>query len=317
MSENKNVTIGGVRMLRFALFMLCALLFVLCIGCVPETLPAAQATVPTSTPSSAPTASPAPTPTPVPTPSPTPGPPEGYTLHFSDEFDSVDINESVWNFESGPWPYNEELECYRRENAWVENGSLVIEARAEECEGRPFTSARLTTLEKQDLSYGYLEVRASLPAGTGAWSAIWLLPTDLRYGGYLDSGEIDLAERVGYDAKRVHHSIHTKQNNAVQSNAITAFSRVGKKDTSYHIYGMLWTEDALVMLLDGAEALRYQKSENASPDTWPFDVPFHLILNLAVGGTWGGAKGVEETVFPQRMLVDYVRYYVPPIPAEP
>ena len=236
-------------------------------------------------------------------------------LAFADEFDQPQIDETVWNFETGPWPYNEELEYYRPENAWVKDGNLVIEARAEAFEGRSYTAARLTTQGKLDLTYGYIEVRAALPVGKGTWSAVWLLPTDLRYGGYLHSGEIDVAERVGYDAKRVHHSIHTFQNNAVSNNAITASSRLTKKDDAFHIYGLLWTEDSLRVYFDGVESLNYPRTENASSETWPFDVPFHLILNLAVGGTWGGAKGVDDSVFPQQMLVDYVRYYT--LPATP
>lgn len=309
-------------MRRFLLRVLCVCLLALCTGCAAQFHAAVQQPEPVPSPTFAPTATPtpaltpSPTPSPTPTPVPTPGPPGDYLLAFSDEFDQPDIDESIWNFETGPWPYNEELEYYRRENAWVENGSLVIEARSEAFEDRAYTSARLTTMDTLDLTYGYLEVRAALPVGTGTWSAIWLLPTDLRYGGYLQSGEIDIAERVGYDAKRVHHSVHTYLNNAVSNNAITASSRITKKDTSYHIYGLLWTEDALHVLFDGVEALTYTKPVNATSEAWPFDVPFHLILNLAVGGTWGGAKGVDEEAFPQRMLVDYVRYYTPPVSQE-
>ena len=292
----------------------CMLLF----GCARAAAPAAQSPAPVpGTPT--PTATPSPTPTPTPTPEPTPyiGPPKGYKLRFADEFEAAVIDESIWGFEIGPWPYNKELENYRRENAWIEDGNLVIEARAEAFEGRSYTSARLTTQGKLDLTYGYIEVRAALPVGKGTWSAVWLLPTDLRYGGYLHSGEIDVAERVGYNAKRVHHSIHTFQNNAVSNNAITASSRLTKKDDAFHIYGLLWTEDSLRIYQDGVEALNYRRAENASSETWPFDVPFHLILNLAVGGTWGGAKGVDDAVFPQQMLVDYVRYYTLPATPEP
>jgi len=270
------------------------------------------------TPVPTPTATPVPTPTSTPSPSPTPyiGPPEGYELSFSDEFDGEEINEAYWGFELGPWPYNSELECYTRENAWIEDGALVIEARKEELQGRSYTSARLTTQDKFDFTYGYLEVRAATPVGRGTWSAIWLLPTDLRYGGYLRSGEIDIAERVGYDAKRVHATLHTQQNNAVSDNAITASSRLSRKDDDYHVYFLLWREDSIEIGMDGITALTYTREDGASSETWPFDVPFHLILNLAIGGGWGGAKGIDDEVFPQRMLVDYVRYYSPVDPSE-
>lgn len=244
------------------------------------------------------------------------GPPGGYELRFSDEFDEPEIDETVWNFEEGPWPYNKELETYTRENAWIENGSLVIEAREEVRDNRTFTSARLTTMGKRDTLYGYWEVRAALPTGRGTWSAIWLLPTDLVYGGYLHSGEIDVAERVGYDAKRVHATVHTFENNSVNGRAFTAFTRLSRRDDSYHTYGLLWAEDRLTIYFDGAQVLHLLRPADYTSKNWPFDVPFHLILNLAVGGTWGGQKGIDRDAFPQRMLVDYVRYYALSDPAQ-
>lgn len=301
----------------FALFALLAL--VLTAGCAgvsgPKTAEASP--VPTSTPPATPsptaTQTPEPTREPTPSPSPTPkiGPPEGYVLAFSDEFDGAQIDETIWGFEVGAWPYNKEAEYYTRENAFLEDGHLVIEARLEEIKNRSYTSARLTTLDKQAFLYGYLEVRVALPTGVGTWSAIWLLPTDLKYGGYLRSGEIDIAERVGYDAKLVHSTFHTYLNNSVEDNAITAATRFRRKDEEFHVYGLLWLADRLVVTVDGVEALSYLRPENATSDAWPFDVEFHLILNLAVGGSWGGAKGIDDEAFPQRMLVDYVRYYVP------
>ena len=246
---------------------------------------------------------------PASSPAPQNGPPEDYELLFTDEFDGPDVDETVWNFEVGPWPYNAELEYYARENAWIEDGVLVIEAREESLGGRKFTSARLTTKGKREYTYGYWEVRAALPTGRGTWSAIWLLPSDLVYGGYLHSGEIDVAERVGYDAKLVHSTLHTYNNNAVNGRAITASARLSRKDDGFHTYGLLWTEDSISIYLDGEQVLRYRQLRNSSPENWPFDVPFHLILNLAVGGSWGGIKGIDNEAFPQRMLVDYVRYY--------
>jgi len=244
------------------------------------------------------------------------GPPGGYELRFSDEFDEPEIDETVWNFEEGPWPYNKELETYTRENAWIEDGALVIEAREESRDNRAFTSARLTTMGKRDSLYGYWEVRAALPTGRGTWSAIWLLPTDLVYGGYLHSGEIDVAERVGYDAKLVHATVHTYENNSGNGRAFTASARLSRRDDGYHIYGLLWTEDSLTIYLDGAQVLHCLRPANYTSKNWPFDVPFHLILNLAVGGTWGGQKGIDKKAFPQRMLVDYVRYYALSDPAQ-
>lgn len=232
--------------------------------------------------------------------------PSGYTLDFSEEF-TKGIDEQLWSFEEGAWPYNEELECYTRENASVQEGCLVIEARREEMDGQEYTSARLTTEGKRDFLYGYLEVRAKVPVGKGTWSAVWMLPSDDAYGGYLKSGEIDILEHVGYQADRVYATLHTEENNSVTDNAITG--RVKMDAGAFHVYGLLWEENSIRIFVDGEEALHYARPEEGGSATWPFDLPFHLILNLAVGGSWGGAEGVDESAFPQSMQVDYVRYY--------
>jgi len=307
--KQKRAVLAGI--------LFCMFLF----GCpVSPEITATQSPVPASpSPTATASPSPSPTPTPTPTPEPTPyiGPPPDYVLQFADEFDAPEIDESIWGFEIGPWPYNKELENYRRENAWIEDGNLVIEARKESAGNRDYTSARLTTQGKLDFTYGYLEVRAATPVARGTWSAIWLLPTDLRYGGYLRSGEIDVLERVGYDAKLVHATIHTEANNSVNDNPITASARLTRKDAGFHVYAMLWTESTIEISLDGVNVLTYVRPEDATSKTWPFDVPFHLILNLAVGGSWGGQKGIDDEAFPQRMLVDYVRLYTLPAEATP
>ncbi len=304
-----------VRFLKFSALILALLFLCGCTMPIPvQQSASAETSEPTDTPTATPTQTPAATPEPTPTdePTPAPGPPDGYTLAFSDEFESESIDESIWVFEIGAWPYNKELEYYTRDNAFIEDGYLIIEARKEKIKSRNYTSARLKTEGNFDFTYGYLEVRATLPVATGTWSAIWLLPTDTRYGGYLHSGEIDIVERVGYDAKLVHATVHTFDNNAVDGDPISAYARIGRRDTSFHTYGFLWTENALQILLDGTETLRYDHPEGADYTEWPFDVPFHLILNVAVGGSWGGIKGVDDDAFPQQMLVDYVRYYIPP-----
>lgn len=307
--QQKRAVLAGI--------LCCMLLF----GCaVSPEIATTQSPVPaTPSPTATATPSPSPTPTPTPTPEPTPyiGPPPDYVLQFADEFDAPEIDENIWGFEIGPWPYNKELENYRRENAWIKDGNLVIEARKEPAGNRDYTSARLTTLGKLDFTYGYLEVRAATPVARGTWSAIWLLPTDLRYGGYLRSGEIDVLERVGYDAKLVHATIHTEANNSVNNNPVTASARLTRKDAGFHVYAMLWTESTIEISLDGKNVLTYVRPADATSKTWPFDVPFHLILNLAVGGSWGGQKGIDDEAFPQRMLVDYVRLYTLPAEATP
>ena len=250
-------------------------------------------------------------PTPVPPTDPVPllALPEGYALAFAEEFDEERIDQRVWNFELGPWPYNEELESYTSENAWLDSGSLVIEAKREQDDGRDYTSARLTTQYKMDFTYGYLEVRAALPYTRGTWPAIWLLPSEELYGGYQQCGEIDIMERVGHDAGQIYATIHTEKNNTDLGNQITDSAPIGEEDDDFHVYSMLWQESSIEIFLDGEPVLTYTRSADAKSDTWPFDVPFHIILNLAVGGTWGGETGVDDGALPQRMYVDYVRLY--------
>lgn len=236
------------------------------------------------------------------------GPPEGYKLSFSDEFDSEGLPGELWGGETGPWPHNKELQYYSKDNAFVKDGCLVIEARREKIEDRQYTSARLHTAGTLDMLYGYLEVRAAFPKGRGTWSAIWLLPSDNRYGGYLKSGEIDIAEHVGHEPNKIFATVHTENNNAVNKNAITKQLAL-LDDNAFHTYGLLWEKDKLCISVDGRALLTYTRPLDAASDVWPFDVPFHLILNLAIGGSWGGQEGVDDAAFPQQLLVDYVRYY--------
>jgi beta-glucanase (GH16 family) len=295
------------------LFLMGAVALYLLWGCQPSQQPGNPEPeyVSPSPPSPSPTASPSPVPTPTPAPTPTPGPPDGYVLSFSDEFDvSGTPDPSVWAFEEGPWPYNDELETYTRDNAFIQDGMLFIEARKEERDGCGYTSARLCTADKVQAAYGYYEVRAAVPTGRGVWSAIWMLPSDTRYGGYLSSGEIDLMENVGYKPDTVYASLHTAANNSVKGNAITGEAKVQNPE-DFHIYSLLWEENRMRMYVDGREYLRYQRPQKGNCRVWPFDLPFYLICNVAVGGSWGGKEGIDAEAFPQCMRIDYFRYYVP------
>lgn len=151
-----------------------------------------------------------------------PGVPDDYVLAFADEFSQDGPPDpSLWTLEEGPARHNDEQEYYTAENAWVEDGCLVIEARRESREDMDYTSARLNTEEHFSFCYGRLEARIALPQARGTWSALWLLPSDTRYGGWLASGEIDVMEHVGYDPERVHSTLHTEKYNSVNGNAIT------------------------------------------------------------------------------------------------
>ena len=238
---------------------------------------------------------------------------EGWTLVWNDEFD-VDGVPSLdkWSYDVGGngWG-NNELEYYtqfRKENARVENGTLIIEARKEQFEGKNYTSARLVTKTKGDWLYGRVDVRAKLPAGVGTWPAIWMLSTDWKYGGWPNSGEIDIMEHVGYDPGAIHGSTHSLKYYFKINTQKTATFRLNDPFSDFHTYSIEWYADRIDFFVDG-EIYLTSRNDGTGWEAWPFDQRFHLILNVAIGGDWGGVKGVDTAIFPAKMVVDYVRVY--------
>jgi beta-glucanase (GH16 family) len=241
--------------------------------------------------------------------------PTGWKLVWSDEFDKDGAPDaSKWSYDVGGHGWgNKELQFYtdnRRENARVENGHLIIEARREKWEGKEVTSARLVTKDKGDWTYGRFEIRAKLPRGLGTWPAIWMLPTkwDLGSGNWPDIGEIDIMEHVGYAQGVVHASTHSKAHQWRNNNQRTATIQVPDASDAFHTYTLEWEADEIRVYLD--DRLYFtSKRDGGDWTSWPFYRPFHLLLNVAFGGDWGGVKGVDHAVLPQRMEVDYVRVY--------
>jgi uncharacterized Zn ribbon protein len=235
----------------------------------------------------------------------------GWRLVWSDEFEGAQIDESKWAYEV--WPprrVNNELQSYtyrRSENARIENGALVIEARRDFFEGNEYSSARLKTQGKASFTYGRIEARIQVPGGWGTWPAFWMMPDD-QHRGWPACGEIDIMEEVGYDQDRVHATTHTQAYNWRSPNQRTSSTVVAGLTTGYHVYAAEWSPDGIEFSVDG---MRYFTSpnDNTGDDAWPFDKDFHVILNLAVGGDWGGAQGVDPNIWPRRMRVDYVRVY--------
>lgn len=240
---------------------------------------------------------------------------------WNDEFDTNGApDNSKWSFdtEGNNWDWgNNEAQNYTpadKKNAWVEDGNLIIEARKEayqwygDGETKQYTSARLITKGKGDWLYGKVEVKALLPTGRGMWPAIWMLSTDDTYGGWPNSGEIDIMENVGFDPDRIHCNIHTEAYNhkmgTNKGNTVTTSS----PSQNWHIYSMEWDAEKIILLLDGEQVFRFDNEHRTSAQ-WPYDKRFHLLLNIAVGGGWGGEQGIDDGIFPQRMLVDYVRVY--------
>lgn len=241
----------------------------------------------------------------------------GFELVWSDEFDYSGLpDENKWSYDVGDgcpnvcgWG-NNELEYYterRLENARVEDGHLIITAIKEDMGSKAYSSARLVTREKGDWTYGRIEVKAKLPTGVGTWPAIWMLSTDWSYGGWPESGEIDIMEHVGYEPDKIYGTVHTKAYHHSIGTQKGGEVVVDDCEEEFHVYAIEWSHSKIDFFVDDNKYFTFSKEEGS--DKWPFDQRFHLLLNIAVGGNWGGVKGVDESIFPQEMKVDYVRVY--------
>jgi len=212
----------------------------------------------------------------------------------------------------------------------VENGMLIIEARKERFHNPAFsqttnntyragrnreyadyTSASLTTRGKASWTLGRIEVRAKLPSGRGTWPAVWTLGAT-RQGGWPAIGEIDIMEFVGFDPGVIHANIHTRKYNHVQKTGKGSQIKIPDASEAFHIYALEWSTERLDFFVDDHKYFTF-KNEGSGADAWPYDKDQYLILNLAIGGAWGGAKGIDDAVFPQRYCIDYVRVYQRPV----
>ncbi|MFH1197873.1 MAG: glycoside hydrolase family 16 protein [bacterium] len=241
----------------------------------------------------------------------------GYQLIWDDEFNGAEIDKSKWEHEvNGHGGGNNELQYYtdRAENSFIQNGKLVIAALQEEYTGddgtRYYTSARLRTANKGDWKYGRLDIRAKLPYGQGLWPAIWMLPTDWSYGGWPTSGEIDIMELLGQEPDKVYGTLHYGgSTSGHQSNGGSLKLSSGSFAATFHTFTIEWEENVMRWYVD--DHLFYTSNEWSTDEASypaPFDQRFHLILNVAVGGNWPG-NPTTETIFPQKMEVEYVRVY--------
>lgn len=234
-------------------------------------------------------------------------------LLWSDEFDQDGLPSTLkWSFEVGDHGWgNNELQYYKAndlKNARVQGGILLVEAHADASLPKGYTSAKLVTKGKGSWQYGYFEIRAKLPQGRGTWPAIWMLPEESRFGGWPKDGEIDIMEHVGYDPGKVHGTVHTEAFNHLLGTQKAGQLMVSNFATEFHTYGVDWKQGQMDFFIDGKHYFTFKNSGNGHQE-WPFDQPFYLILNLAVGGNWGGKEGVDPSIWPQRMEVDFVRVY--------
>lgn len=239
----------------------------------------------------------------------------GWVCIWADEFTGDEIDETKWNFMiDGQGGGNNELQYYRRQNASIVDDTLHITALKEEFFGRQYTSARLDSRLKGDFRYVRVVVSAKMPSGIGTWPAIWMMPTHSRYGAWPNSGEIDIMEYVGYDPNRVHSTIHTQLFNHKLNTQIGSSTVVENAETEFHTYELIWEPGRLRSFVN--ENQYFQVSYNPAFRTnvpytqvHPFDQEFYIVLNLAIGGDWGGSRGVDDTIFPAVMEIDYVRVY--------
>ena len=239
---------------------------------------------------------------------------EGYELMWNDEFDGNTVNSENWTFEIGDgcpnicgWG-NNELQYYREQNAWVEEGILTIEARKESVGGKRYTSARMKTQGKKSFQYGRIDIRALLPEGQGIWPALWMLGDNITSVGWPACGEIDIMEMIGGNQREntVHGTLHWDINgHADAGNDYTLSS--GTFADGYHVFSIIWNENTMRWFVNDVE---YGVIDISPSHMSEFHNSFFFIFNIAVGGNWPGNPD-NDTVFPQQMKVDYIRVFQP------
>ncbi len=252
---------------------------------------------------------------------------KNYQLVWSDEFNTDgQPDPSKWGYEIG-FIRAAELGYYtkRSKNVRVEDGNLIIQSHKEtlvnntppfferpdyvdERDSAYYTSASMTTRNIVDWKYAKIEIKAKLPQGRGIWPAFWMLGRNWGETPWPECGEIDIMEHVGFDPSVIHGTIHTKAYNHVLKTQLGKTIKINKPYDEYHIYGLEWTPEKIDFLLDGV-VYNSITNEHKTTAEWAFDQAFHLKFNVAVGGGWGGMKGIDDDIFPQKMVVDYVRVY--------
>lgn len=241
-----------------------------------------------------------------------------YRLAWEDHFNTNTLDSAFWSVQVGDGcPElcgfgNNELQYYSDlpENIRITDGTLIIEAHRKTKENRNFTSSKVTTEGKLDMKWGKIEVRAKLPKGRGTWPAIWMLPTiEGRKMKWPDDGEIDIMEHVGYNMGMIYGTIHTKKYNHMIGTQRSDSMLIEGVNQDFHTYSIEWTEGRIAWFVDD-QLYNELNRKNDGVEGWPFnEVEYHLILNLAVGGNWGGKMGVDEDIWPQQFVIDYVKYF--------
>lgn len=241
--------------------------------------------------------------------------PEGWELVWNDEFTGTEIDRRKWGYDTGGTGFgNNERQYYsdEAENAYVQDGNLVIEARDDSYMGLPYSSAKLQTLVLAEWQYARIDIRARLPYGQGIWPAFWMLPARAKYGSWPASGEIDIMELLGDEPETVYGTLHYRSASGHQQSGTRYTLPEGTFADDFHVFSLIWETDSIRWYIDGMLVQEQTEWHTTAADyPAPFDQKFYLILNLAVGGNWPGYPD-ETTEFPQRLWVDYVRVYQRP-----
>lgn len=230
-------------------------------------------------------------------------------LIWEEQFNAPLLQDKSWNFEQGNgcpnlcgWG-NNERQVYTKNNHRLENGYLTITAR-KEADGS-YTSTRITTAGKKEFRYGRIECRASLPRGQGIWPAFWMLGANISKVGWPKCGEIDILEYIGKEPHHVYTTLHTQSGHG--DNGHSKKTNVGDIENGFHVFAVEWSKEQMDFFVDERLVFTYNPAAK-NADNWPFDQPHFIILNMAIGGNFGG-PAVDDSIFPQEFTVDYIRVY--------
>lgn len=239
----------------------------------------------------------------------------GYTLAWADEFNGSSLASDIWSNETGDgcpnlcgWG-NNELQYYTPppNNLYFQDGKMLIEARAESYGGKNYTSARIKTQNKKSFQFGRIDIRAILPKGKGIWPAFWLLPQDNVFGAWPKSGEIDMMEQIGSEPSKVSGTVHFGPGPGSIWISKSHTLPNGNFNDQFHVFSLEWKTDQIKWLIDGNVYATINKAD-LNGNNYPFNEKFYFLINLAVGGNLPGSPDAS-TVFPQWLIVDYIRVY--------
>ncbi|MBC7607041.1 MAG: glycoside hydrolase family 16 protein [Burkholderiales bacterium] len=228
-------------------------------------------------------------------------------LVWEENFNGSKLRESAWNFEVGDgcpncgWG-NHERQLYTKENQKVRNGKLTITAKKK---GGKYSSSRITTKGKKEFLYGRFETRAKIPVGRGIWPAFWMLGSNINRVKWPQCGEIDILEYVGREPNILFTSLHTEDSHGNTIN--TKKTKIDTMEDGFHVYAAEWDKDKIEFFVDDQSVYLFNPKDKTEA-VWPFNQPFYIILNLAIGGDFGGPE-VDDSIFPQSFIIDYVRVY--------